>query len=382
MVNKTQEFTKKKIILLVAVILLILIGVFRNQISNVVSFVLGVTVDKTIDLVNRKESFNILLLGIAGGEHDGPELTDTIILANVNIDQKKVHMFSIPRDLWVPEFKRKINTAYAFGQESKKGLELSEKVVSKVTGQEIDYVLVVDFQGFTKLVDYLGGIGVEVQNSFVDREYPITGKENDPCGKSEDELRLLSTASSQLDAFPCRYKEIKFQMGVQKMNGETALEFVRSRHGSNGEGSDFARSMRQQQVINALREKIFSLGVILNPIKVVGMYNILKENIDTNIDIKKVDDFIKLANKMKEGQILSYVIDYGSEGDERYGLVKNPKITEEYSYQWVLIPRRGNGDFSEIHEYIQCIIDGKDCLVGERELIFTTPTVKPTKTQR
>lgn len=379
MVEK-KTLSRKKIIILVGVVLLILIGIFRTQIAHIATFIFGVTIDKTIDLVRKNDSFNILVMGKAGGTHDGPELTDTIIFANVNVGDKKVIMFSLPRDLWVPDLNAKINSSYQRGLKDNKELDLAKESIEQVTGQKVDYVLVLDFEGFTKLVDHLNGIDVTVENSFTDNEYPIAGKEDDTCGKSEEELEALATASSQLEAFPCRYKKISFDQGVQEMDGDTALEFVRSRHGSNGEGSDFARSKRQQQVISALREKVFSLGVILNPVKVIGIFNILKDNIDTDIDIEKVDDFIKLADKMQGGQIKSYVIDDGNESEERWGLLENPPITSEYRYQYVLIPRRGNGDFSEVHEYIECVIGGKDCLVGESTLIIKTPT--PTRSTR
>ncbi len=377
--DSKKNLQKYKYYLLAGVMVLILIGVFQVQFRQIGTFLFGVTIDRTIDLLTKKESFNILLLGIAGGGHDGPKLTDTIILANVNIDQNKVHMFSVPRDLWVPPLERKINSVYAIGEKEGKGIELSRSAIEDLTGQKVDYVLVLDFQGFTKIIDYLGGIDVRVENSFIDKQYPITGKEEDICGKSEEEFEALATAASQLDAFPCRYKTIAFERGIQKMNGETALEFVRSRHGTSGEGSDFARSKRQQVIIAALREKVFSLGVILNPVKLLGIYNILTDNINTDIDTEKIDDFVKLADKMKDGQIKSYVIDDGNKADERWGLLINPPISKDYGFQYVLIPRKGIGNYSEIHEYVQCIMDGKDCLIGQEQLIIETIT--PSKTE-
>ncbi len=377
--DSKKNLQKYKYYLLAGVMVLILTGVFQAQIRQIGTFLFGVTIDRTIDLLNKKESFNILLLGIAGGGHDGPKLTDTIILANVNIDQNKVHMFSVPRDLWVPPLERKINSVYAIGEKEGKGIELSRSAIEDLTGQKVDYVLVLDFQGFTKIIDYLGGIDVRVENSFIDKQYPITGKEEDICGKSEEEFEALATAASQLDAFPCRYKTIAFERGIQKMNGETALEFVRSRHGTNGEGSDFARSKRQQVIIAALREKVFSLGVILNPVKLLGIYNILTDNINTDIDTEKIDDFVKLADKMKDGQIKSYVIDDGNKADERWGLFINPPISKDYGFQYVLIPRKGVGNYSEIHEYVQCIMDGKDCLIGQEQLIIETITPSSAK---
>lgn len=371
---KETKLQKKSLLLLGAVILLILIGIFRNQLNSFFSVFYGVTIDKAIHLTApKKESFNIAILGIGGGKHDGPLLTDTMILANVNIEQNKVHMFSIPRDLWIPEVKEKINAVYALAQKNENGIEAVQKVLEDVSGQKIDYVLVLDFEGFITLVDYLGGIEVDVERSFTDSEYPISGEEENACGKNEEELKALATASSQLEAFPCRYKTITFMQGRTLMDGETALEYVRSRHGDNGEGSDFARSKRQELVVTALKEKAFSVGVILNPVKLVGVYNILKENINTNIDVEKIDDFIKLANKLQDGEIESHVIDQGDEIKKRYGLLINPPISEEYSYKWVLSPRIGNGNFSEIHKYILCNTKNIECIIGEKGLYTPTP---------
>ena len=375
MVKETKLQTKN-LLLLTAVIVLILIGIFRNQINTLFSILYGVTIDKAIHLTQpQKESFNLLLMGIGGGKHDGPNLTDTIILANININTKKVSMFSIPRDLWIPNAHDKINAIYAYAQKSDTGLTAAKDAILNVTGQSVDYVVVLDFEGFIKLVDYLGGIDVNVERTFQDYEYPISGEEENTCGKNEDELKALATASSQLEAFPCRYKTISFTKGTTTMNGQTALEYVRSRHGNNGEGSDFARSKRQEIVISALKDKAFSLGVILNPVKLVGIYNILKANINTNINPDKIDDFIKLAQKLKEGVIKSYVIDQGNESEKRFGLLINPPITEEYAFKWVLSPRIGNGNFTEIRQYVSCSILSQDCFVGEEGIII--PTVSP-----
>lgn len=362
------------------VITLILIGIFRVELGGLLSVLYGLTVDKAINLVSpKKESFNIAILGIGGGNHEGPDLTDTIILANINVKQNKVHMFSIPRDLWVDDAKDKINSIYAKAKEkNKSGLDAVKDALFSIAGQRVDYILVLDFEGFVKLIDHLGGIKVDVARSFQDAEYPVTGKEEDPCGKPEEELENLATLSSQLEAFPCRYKTVSFSKGETVMDGETALEFVRSRHGTGGEGSDFARASRQQLVIQAIKDKAFSLGVILNPVKLIGIYNILKENIDTNIDIEKIDDFIKLAKKLQNGGIKNYVIDEGNPAEDRYGLLVNPPITEKFRYKWVLAPRIGGGDYSEIHDYIDCHIENRECEVTENGiLVIITPT--PTK---
>ena len=375
---KDNKLQKKKLLLLLAVVILIFIGVFRHQIQSLFNIFYGVTIDKAINLTQKeKESFNIALLGIGGARHDGPDLSDTIIYANVNMKQNTVHMFSIPRDLWIDGDQDKINAIYANAKKDGNGISSVEAVLEHITGQKIDYVLVLDFDGFIKLVDHLEGIDVDVVKTLDDYHYPIEGLEDDSCGKTEDEIKeFTATASAEQDLwdyFPCRYKHLRVEKGQNHMDGQQALEFVRSRHGVGSEGSDFARSRRQQLVISALKDKAFSLGVILNPVKLVGIYNILKENIDTNIDIDKVDDFIKLANKLQGGKITNYVLDEGN-GYDRYGLLTHPGISEDYRFKWVLVPRKGNNDFSEIQDYILCIIDGKECTIGKDDIIFPKPS--------
>jgi anionic cell wall polymer biosynthesis LytR-Cps2A-Psr (LCP) family protein len=290
-------------------------------------------------------------------------------------------MFSIPRDLWIPDVNDKVNAVYAEAKKKNKGIPAVEDIIQKITGQKVDYVVVLDFEGFTKLVDYLGGIDVDVATTLDDYHYPLEGKEDDSCGKSDEDITtFVATASAEQDLweyFPCRYEHLHVEKGMNHMEGQIALEFVRSRHGVGSEGSDFARSRRQQLVISALKDKAFSLGVILNPVKLIGVYNILQQNINTNIDPEKIDDFIKLANKLKDGKVQNYVIDQGNNINE-YGLLINPPIGPEYRNKWVLIPRVGNGNFSEIQEYVSCITQDKICTVGKEGIITPIPSVSAT----
>ncbi len=158
------------------------------------------------------------------------------------------------------------------------------------------------------------------------------------------------------------------------MNGITALKFVRSRHGQGPEGSDFARSKRQEKVINAFKQKIFSAGTLLNPVRMISLVNILKENIDTDIKQDEYDDFIRLAQLMKGAKINSYVIDTGDDATGRRGLLINPPISDTYNLQWVLAPR--TGDYSEIHRYVACILQMNNCTVGVHGILTPTPATK------
>ncbi|MGE5042493.1 MAG: LCP family protein [Candidatus Levyibacteriota bacterium] len=363
----------------------VLIGVLFLLVLRFFPLFWGVFIDKKIALTTKSPgNINVLLLGIGGGTHDGPDLTDTIILANIQLDTKKINLISIPRDLYVKALGSKINAAYATGQEKgNKGILLAKSTVNMVTGVMPDYTLVLDFSGFVKLVDLLGGIDVQVKNTLDDYAYPVEGKEQELCGVTQDGIASLSAqiatgSATEFDLFPCRFTHLHVDSGMQHMNGILALEFVRSRHAMGQEGTDFARSARQQLVIDAVRNKILSLGTLANPVKVFGMIDLLKQNINTDIPEDQYDDFIKLAQSMRGAKILSHVLDIGDTQTERYGLLVNPPISSEYAYQWVLAPRIGGDDFSEVHAYVACILADDVCEVTKTSVVDTKPTIAPT----
>ena len=168
---------------------------------------------------------------------------------------------------------KKINGVYADG-ESKRiggGLLEAEAAISKVTGQDINYGVRIDFSGFVKAVDIIGGLDINVDNTLDDYEYPISGKEDESCGYSDEDIKAFSaTSPAELDIqqkFTCRYMHVHFDKGPNHMNGETALEYVRSRHAIGVEGGDFARSKRQEKVINAFKNKVLSAQTLINPSK-------------------------------------------------------------------------------------------------------------------
>lgn len=239
---------------------------------------------------------NILLLGIGGGNHEGSELTDTIIIASINTKEHELALLSIPRDLYVPivgyNTWRKINTANALGEFDKggKGPLVAKATVEKIFDIPVHYYIKVDFNGFAKIIDNFGGIDVYVENTLDDYEYPIKGMEN-------------------AEPYESRFERLHIDKGWQRMDGELSLKYVRSRHAIGLEGSDFARARRQQNVISALKGKVFSLSTILNPIKINSLYNALRDNISTNLEIWEI---IKLANLVKDADtdnIKSQVLD-------------------------------------------------------------------------
>lgn len=344
------------------------------------------------DVIQLKETkekrVNIVLLGVGGGTHDGPNLTDTIIFASIDPETKKVTLVSLPRDLWVPDLKAKINTVYTFAEEKEKGqgLAVTKALIAKMLDQQIDYAVKIDFKGFEQMVDMAGGLEIEVDATFDDYEYPLSGKEADPCGLTDERIasvsaEIASGSAYVVDSFPCRYEHLHFDKGLTTMDGETALKYVRSRHGTGKEGSDFARSKRQEKVVSSFKDKMLSAGTLLNPVKVVGIVNTLQGSIETDIKENEYDDFVKLAQKMKGAKVTSAIIDVGDQSEERFGILINPKISPEYRNQWVLSPRLGNGEYSEIQEYVGCFIQGDNCYVGESGILTPTPTPSPRVTK-
>lgn len=317
----------------------------------------------TKDIVLKKDDsqVNILILGIGGGKHEGPDLTDTIIFAGIDEKQNKVSLISIPRDLWVPDLMAKINTAYAFGNEKEKGggITLARAALSKIVGKPIQYVVVINFDGFVDAVSLVGGLDIHVDSELNDPYYPIAGEEDNACGHLQEDIEsFTATASAETDLwnfFPCRYERLQFSKGLIHMDGMTALKFVRSRHAEGEEGTDFARSKRQTKVITAFKEKLFSAQTLLNPIKMLSLYDSFSKNIDTDISRNEIDDFLRLTQKMKNSTVQSAVLDSGDEEKNRVGILMHPEISGLYKNQWVLIPRVGNDNFSEIQAYISCI---------------------------
>lgn len=370
----------KRIVLLFLLIIGVFIGI---QVIKYFPVLYGLTFKKDIVLKQTQEQrINILLLGIGGGSHDGPNLSDTIIFVSVDPQIKKVTMVTIPRDLWVPDLKGRINSAYATGQsKGGRGLLLAKAAVGKVLGQKIDYGFRIDFNGFTKAVDEMGGLDIDVTRTFDDYAYPLGGKENELCGHLEDEVATISAqiatgSATESEFFPCRYEHLHFNKGTQHMDGETALKYVRSRHALGIEGSDFSRSQRQEKVINAFKDKVFSAGTFLNPLKLVSLYDLFKDSVDTDIQKEEYDDFVRLAQKMQHAKIQSVVIDAGDEEEGRKGLLFNPQPTAEFNYAWVLAPKAGSSDYTQIKAYVACEIQYDECDVdtGKPVLPSATPT--------
>ncbi|MBI3335418.1 MAG: LCP family protein [Candidatus Portnoybacteria bacterium] len=271
------------------------------------------------------ERLDILVLGIRGvGEEFGGLLTDTILLLSIDTKSGDAAMISIPRDLWVTlpyNGSVKINELYALGFDKggeKLALSLTKTVVSQITGVYIDGAVRVDFAGFEKLIDAVGGIDIYLKQPFIE----IT--------------QWQGAGGFHLPA------------GWNHLSGAKALFYVRSRFST----SDFDRARRQQELLLALKDKMTTLGILSNPLTVYRILDVIGNHVKTDVDID-VSEGIKLAK----------TIDYAS--------VKRLVLTtQNYLYHatapngaYILLPKGEN--FDAIQQAIQNIFTSKENIQNE-----------------
>lgn len=381
----SKNLTLGAVVILLLVLLASLVFLWLNTSSSLVShYVLG---KKNILKVDENNRLNILLLGIGGLGHDGPNLTDTIMLVSYNLNNQEADLISLPRDLWLDKYQAKVNALYQIGLNKGEGLKLPQEEIGNILGAEIPYTFRLDFDGFVKAVDLIKGIDILVERSFEDSLYPLDGREADMCGYEEKEIELSDEQAKKLGVlsgrhkvlldpkgqqvaaspdgldninytdwqvinfFSCRFERLSFKQGLTHMNGAAALKFVRSRHGSGLEGSDFARSKRQQKVLQAFKTKLLSVDTLADPQKLLGLLKTFNSSVDTNITPAEYLEFAKLGKNVSK--INSFVIDENGNPP----LLTAPKA-EDYKGAWVLIPV--DGSYAKIHQFVLNIFLGQN----------------------
>lgn len=298
--------------------------------------------DPSLAILKNKgaqENVNVLLIGIGGENHPGGTLADSIMVASINVRTKHVSLLSIPRDLYVTipngGGKDKINAVHAYGERTKGvkggGPALLKEVVATVTGVPIHYFVRVDFEGFTKIIDTVGGVTVTVPKAINDPRYP------DKNMKGYDPFSITA--------------------GTHKLDGKTALKYVRSREST----SDFDRARRQQQVLSALKDKVLSAQVLANPKKVTDIISVLGKHILTDISAGEINQLITIAKEMSNPTIKSYVIDNGEDG-----LLVSSRAANGAS---ILLPRAGASDYADIHVFVKGYFAASD-------ITKETPTIE------
>lgn len=255
------------------------------------------------------DRINFLFLGIGGSGHAGPELTDSIIFASFKPSTGEVGFLSIPRDLAVPipgYGYQKINSINAYGEMEKKGsgAEMASEIIGNLLKQKIHYFVKADFDGFIELIDEIGDVDIYVDTSFTDTSYP-----------TDDDFTTI----------------ISFSQGWQTMDGATALMFTRSRHGSNGEGSDFSRAKRQQKVLLAVKEKLLSASTFLNPSKLNRLISVFENNVETNLSFWEIMKLARSATDIDVEAISMQVLNETANG---------PLYSTHINGAYVLLPKR------------------------------------------
>lgn len=203
--------------------------------------------------------------------------TDSIMLMMIDPEMKVASVLSIPRDLYVdiPGYGlNRINTAYVFG-----GGDLAMQTVEYNFGVRVNYYVLVEFDAFTRLIDEIGGIDIYVPYTIYDDSYPDMDYGYDP---------------------------FYIEAGMHHMDGETALKYSRTRHTDN----DFYRARRQQDVLMAIRERVFSLNMLPRLIqRAPALYSTLSYSIQTNMTLDMMVGLAQLAQDVSRENIRTGVID-------------------------------------------------------------------------
>lgn len=258
---------------------------------------------------------NILLLGRAGEKYPGRNLTDTVMLLSLDTEKKRVGLLSLPRDLFAPipetGLSTKLNSLYQIGLNEGVGTKILRESVAEITGQPIHYYAMIDFDGFERMIYALGGIQVEVKRDIYDSRYP---------GKNYS------------------YETFTLQKGWQRLDGPTALKYARERH-ADPEG-DFGRTKRQQEIMQAVRDRAWSIPTFLNPFALSGFLESLGESITTDIPPEELGRLIELARTFDTKNISTFVVDAW----KKESLLRVSHVEANGLRAFILVPRSGTWD--------------------------------------
>ncbi|MBX5464581.1 MAG: LCP family protein, partial [Clostridia bacterium] len=220
----------------------------------------------------------VLVLGVqqAANLHQ-PPLTDSILLARFDPASRRAALLSIPRDLWVDipgHGHGRINSAYELG-----GAPLIEQVVAQVTGIRPDYYLVIDYDGFRRLVDDVGGVTVDVPRTLDDPTFPAPDM--------------------------VHYQHLVIAQGVHHFDGQLALDYVRERHAD--PLGDLGRAQRQQQVLLALKQQFLRVD---NLPRIPQIVRDLGRTLRTDFPLARLPGYAAALQAMPSSRVATGVLDY------------------------------------------------------------------------
>lgn len=330
----------------VVVILILIFGIYtviKSLDFSSIVFSFGKTLQ-----TDQNGRTNIMLVGTGGEGHDGSNLTDTIIVASIDYENKLVPMISIPRDFYIitDEFEnQRINSVYDYFLRQygkKEGIYILKEEVSKITGTEIQYYAFVNFQGFVDIVDAVGGVDIMVEDSIYDPYYP----------KGE----TIYFETFQIDA------------GLQHMDGDTALKYARSRKTT----SDFDRAKRQQQLLYAIKDKAFSINVLTDAGKITSLYNSVSDSIDTNMSLAEIIEMARLSKEFDKEGIYPAVLN--DDPSACGGLIYTP-ARKYFAGASVLLPAGGSYDY--IHQFADIVFNNTKTIALQEEIQVLNGTKTP-----
>lgn len=358
------RLTKLTVVILISILLIVFLTIkfysFQSKIFVHPNQKVPVSNLTLSDHFFNKTPFNVLLLGYGGGNHDGAYLTDSMIVVHIDPSASLINLISVPRDIWVKIPTNgekgsywKINAAYELGLDDQDypnkqaqfrgrggGGRMAEYIVSQVTGLPIDRFVALDFNGFKKSIDTLGGVDINVETTFDDYEYPIDGKEDDLCGHPKTDLPQLEQIAtvSATQAFPCRYIHLHFDQGSKHMDGERALSYVRSRH-SLQDGTDFGRSKRQRNLLVAVEKKVFEIGFIP---KALPFMDSLQDDVSTDLSLDEVKTLLDKSSLLR-----GYKVNNLALSDQN---VLTSSISNDGQY--ILLPDDRQDNWQGVHSWL------------------------------
>jgi LCP family protein required for cell wall assembly len=302
---------------------------------------------------NEDDKIKILLIWRWWGNHSGWELTDSIILASIDLKEKVISMLSIPRDLYVKYWDWrywKINWVYAHYLSTEKtenwAMEYLKNKISQITWEKIDYYVNIDFSWFKQVVDVLWWVTIDVPENFADYSYPT---EN------------------------WWYTTFILKKWTWNIDWETALKYARSRHST----SDFDRSLRQQKILSAIKEKMITEWYLKNPIKIKKMYNTISPYFTTDIWLNWI---LKIASDFKDfsgtwSSIISLNLNnscvYWTAVCEVWWILYTPPM-ESFWWASVVLPRWASNSnlekYGEIQRFASIIFNYPSVFIDKQEI--------------
>jgi LCP family protein required for cell wall assembly len=359
-------------------------GMTLDKISNGESGLLSSLVKSLPGVDNKligeeEGQVNIALLGMRGeGVEGGGLLADTIMVVGIRPAENKISIISLPRDLYVndpgTQDKSKINAVHAYGEAKGKGQGMKdmEAILSDVTGLHITYAASINFEGFKKLVDTVGGIPFHLDESFSESiQFMGLDSEQDCSYKTGYTVpvyeikngvkvqkygsKIIKRKSPGPDQSPtyvhsfrlCTRKAITKEdlecggnftlpAGDLTLNGDQALCLARSRATS----SDFERAKRQQLIMQGIKNKLMSAGTLTDFGKLNDILNNLGDNVRTDLQAWEMKRFYDVYMGMTNPQIYQRVLENSEEG-----LLYHP---ENGTAGYILLPLGDN--YNRIHD--------------------------------